>query len=359
MTRRQQVALFWMAALIGLLVVLYVLRSILLPFVAGTALAYALDPLADWLERRGLARPAATIAILIFALILLVLLLLLIGPIVFNQLSDFVQRLPTAIEELQRLLSSFVDSEWAQFLGLEAESLRDSLTGFLSGDSDLVSRLLPSLWSGGVALLNIAALFIITPFVAFYLLRDWDKMIARIDAVLPRDHAAEIRLLAGRIDHKVAAFVRGQMLSGLIMGIYYVIGLFAVGLNYSLLIGMVAGMISFIPYAGYAVGFVISIGVAIVQFWPEWIWILAVAAVFQAGQLLEGYVLQPRLLGSMVGLHPVWLLFGLFAFGLLFGFVGLLIAIPATAAVGVLAQHALELYRASPIFSGEEPPQAP
>ena len=202
------------------------------------------------------------------------------------------------------------------------------------------------------------SLFIVTPFVAFYLLRDWDKMIARIDALLPRDHADEIRDLARQIDHKVAAFVRGQMLSGLILGVFYAAGLLLVGLNYGLLIGIASGIISFIPYAGFAVGFVISILVALVQFWPDWIWIAAVVAVFWAGQLLEGYVLQPRLLGSMVGLHPVWLLFGLFAFGLLFGFVGLLIAIPAAAALGVLLHHGIELYRASGVFRGDGPPGA-
>jgi predicted PurR-regulated permease PerM len=299
------------------------------------------------------------VVILVMAIILLALLLLLVGPLVFNQLSDFIQRLPATIQSLQKLLSSFLDSEWAGYLGLESASVTDAFSKFFSGGTTIVSALVPSLWTGGLAVLNILSLFLVTPFVAFYLLRDWDKMIARLDALLPRDHADEIRMLAGRIDHKVAAFVRGQMLSGLILGTFYAAGLFVVGLNYSLLIGFIAGLISFIPYAGFAVGFVLSIGVALVQFWPNWLWILAVVGVFLAGQMLEGYVLQPRLLGSMVGLHPVWLLFGLFAFGLLFGFVGLLIAVPAAAAVGVLLHHAIDIYRASPVFRGPEPPALP
>ena len=142
-----------------------------------------------------------------------------------------------------------------------------SLGRFFTGGSDLLAKLVPSLWSGGLALLNVLSLFVITPFVAFYLLRDWDKMVARIDDLLPRDHADEIRFLASQIDRKVAAFVRGQMLSGLILGIFYASGLFLVGLNYGLLIGIIAGFISFIPYAGFAVGFVISILVAFAQFW--------------------------------------------------------------------------------------------
>ncbi len=355
MTRRHQVAVFWLVALVALLVVLFVLRSIMLPFVAGTALAYGLDPAADWLERRGLDRPSATIVILVLAVVLLTLLVLLIGPVIVNQLSEFIQHLPTTIEQLQGLLSSVLDSEWAHYLGLSSESVTGSLGHFLTGGSDVLAKLVPSLWTGSLALLNILSLFVITPFVAFYVLRDWDKMIARIDDLLPRDHADEIRFLARQIDHKVAAFVRGQMLSGLILGIFYASGLFLVGLNYSLLIGIMAGFISFIPYAGFAVGFVVSIMVAFAQYWPDWIWIGAVVVVFLAGQMLEGYVLQPRLLGSMVGVHPVWLLFGLFAFGLLFGFVGLLLAVPATAAVGVLVHHAVELYRASPVFQGDEP----
>jgi len=353
--RRQQVALFWLVALAVLLVVLFILRKILFPFVAGMALAYMLDPVADRLEERGLNRHAATIVILVVAVILLALLLLLVGPVVFNQLGDFIQRLPSTIEQLQGLLSSFLDSRWAQFLGLDSESLRSSLSRFMTSGTAVITTLVPSLWSGGLALINILSLFIVMPFVAFYVLRDWDKMIARIDALLPRDHADEIRQLARQIDRKVAAFVRGQVLSGLILGVFYAVGLFIVGLNYSLLIGLVAGLISFIPYAGFAVGFVISIVVALVQFWPHWISLVAVVAVFMLGQLLEGYVLQPRLLGSMVGLHPVWLLFGLFAFGLLFGFVGLLLAVPAAAAVGVLVQHGVELYRASAAFRGSDP----
>jgi predicted PurR-regulated permease PerM len=276
---------------------------------------------------------------------------------VFNQLSEFIQHLPNTVQQLQGVVTSFLDSEWAHYLGLSSENA-PSLGGFFTGGSDFLAKLVPSLWSGGMALLNVASLFVITPFVAFYLLRDWDKMVARIDALLPRDNADEIRFLANQMDRKVAAFVRGQMLSGLILGVFYASSLFLVGLNYALLIGIIAGFISFIPYAGFAVGFVLSIGVAFAQYWPDWIWIGAVVVVFIAGQMLEGYILQPRLLGSFVGVHPVWLLFGLFAFGLLFGFVGLLLAVPATAAVGVLLHHAIELYRASPVFRGEEPPQA-
>ncbi len=170
---------------------------------------------------------------------------------------------------------------------------------------------------------------LVTPFVAFYLLRDWDVMVGRVDHLLPRDQAGEIRRLAREIDQKVAAFVRGQLLVGFLLGIFYAAGLVLIGLNYGLLIGLASGILSFIPYLGFTVGFVTSITIALVQYWPNWPWLAATVAVFLVGQLLEGYILQPRLIGRNVGLHPVWLIFALFAFGLLFGFVGLLVAIPA------------------------------
>ncbi len=354
MTRRMQVALFWLSALAALLIVLFILRAILLPFLAGMALAYALDPIADWFERRGFNRTTASVIILTLAIGVFALLLLLIAPVLVDQLAEMVNRLPDTMERLQNLFRSFVDSRFGAFLGLDSESLNKSLASFMAGGTEFLTRLAPSLWSGGVALVNILSLFIITPFVAFYMLRDWDKMIARIDALLPRDHADEIRGLARQMDAKVAAFVRGQMLSGLLLGAFYAIGLLLVGLNYGLLIGLASGIISFIPYAGFTAGFVISIVIALVQFWPEWPPLVAVVVVFMLGQLLEGYVLQPRLLGSMVGLHPVWLLFALFAFGALFGFVGLLIAVPAAAALGVLLAHGIEIYRSSALFRGDD-----
>jgi predicted PurR-regulated permease PerM len=223
----------------------------------------------------------------------------------------------------------------------------------MSRGVDLVTALLGSVWTGGRALVDLVSLLLVTPFVAFYLLRDWDRIVARVDGLLPRDHAEEIRGLAREIDRKVAAFVRGQLLVGFLLGVFYAVGLVLIGLNYGLLIGLASGILSFIPYLGFTVGFVTSITIAIVQFWPNWPWIAATVLVFLVGQLLEGYVLQPRMIGRNVGLHPVWLIFSLFAFGLLFGFVGLLVAIPAAAAVGVLLRFAVERYRASPLYRGD------
>jgi predicted PurR-regulated permease PerM len=352
MTRRQQITAFWIGALVFLLLMLAVFRQILLPFVAGAAIAYALDPAADWLERRGVNRTVATSAIVALLIIVIVAVILLLIPLLLNQTIDFLQRLPSYITRLQELFGSAVDSEWGHFLGIDPDSIRASLTSFMSRGVDLATALLGSVWTGGRALVDLFSLLLVTPFVAFYLLRDWDRIIGRVDALLPQDYAADIRRLAREIDRKVAAFVRGQLLVGFLLGVFYAAGLVIVGLNYGLLIGLASGILSFIPYLGFTVGFVTSITIAIVQFWPNWPWIAATVLVFLVGQLLEGYVLQPRMIGRNVGLHPVWLIFALFAFGLLFGFVGLLIAIPAAAAVGVLLRFAIERYRASPLFRG-------
>lgn len=358
MTRQSQITLFWLGALAAFVAALYLFRGILLPFVAGAALAYALDPVANWLETRGVNRTVAALAIVVLIAILFVAVFVLVVPVLINQLVDFLQQVPSLISRLQTLFGPWLDSDWARYLGIDAASLRSSLTGFFANGASIVQTLLSSLLTGGRTVVDVASLLFVTPFVVFYLLRDWHRMTAWIDGLLPRDYVDEIRELAGAMDEKVAAFVRGQMLSGTVLGIFYAAGLVAIGLNYGLLIGLAAGILSFIPYLGFTTGFVASIIIAIVQFWPDWIWLVATVAVFMAGQVLEGYVLQPYLIGTRVGLHPVWLLFALFAFGLLFGFLGLLIAIPAAAAVGVLLHFAIARYQASPLYRGRSAARA-
>ncbi len=199
----------------------------------------------------------------------------------------------------------------------------------------------------------------VTPVVAFYLLYDWDRMIGRIDALLPREHAETIRALGRDINVAIGGFVRGQGALCLLLGLFYAISLTVVGLNFGFLIGSLAGVISFIPYVGSIVGFFLSVGVALVQFWPDWIWVGVVVGIFAVGQFLEGNILQPRLVGSSIGVHPVWLMFALFAFGSLFGFVGVLLAVPVTAAIGVLVRFAVERYRLSALYleRGDGPSQ--
>lgn len=354
---------FWLGAFLVFVVFLVVFSDVLLPFVAGMAVAYGLDPIADWLERRGLGRLSASLVILVGFVVLLVLLVLLIVPLLANQLAGFIENIPSYAQQLQALVTAMLDTRVGQMLQIDADQLKSSMGTLMSEAAGWLSTLLKSLWSGGSALMDIAALFVVTPVVAFYMLIDWDRMVARIDSWVPRDHVETVRAIARDIDHAIAGFVRGQGLVCILLGCIYAFGLMLVGVNFGLLIGIGAGILSFIPYVGTTVGFVVGVGVAIIQFWPEWGWIGATVLVFVVGQFIEGNILQPRLVGGAVGLHPVWLMFALFAFGALFGFVGLLIAVPAAAAVAVLMRFALARYLTSPIYrgrtDGDGPPAVP
>ncbi len=350
MTLQRQMT-FWLIALAVFLGFLWLFRSILLPFVMGMALAYLLDPVADRLERIGMTRLWATVSILLMALILFVVVLVVVIPVLAAQVSEFAERLPSYVTRLQGLAGGLFDTRLGQLLG--TEDAQASVENLVKQGAGLVGTLLKSLWAGGQAVLNIVSLFLVTPVVAFYLLNDWDRMVAAADDWLPRDHQATIRSIARDIDSVLARFIRGQGTVCLFLGTFYAIGLTVIGLNFGLLIGMTAGLISFMPYVGSIIGLVIAIGVGVVQFWPDWIWVVAIAGVFGVGQFIEGNFLQPKLLGSSIGVHPVWLMFALFAFGLLFGFVGLLIAVPATAAIGVLVRFGLKRYLDSRLYSGQ------
>lgn len=348
--RRQ--LLFWLGAAAIFILFLLVFSSILLPFFAGMILAYFLDPIADRLERWGMSRLAASVLILVMFVIILVIALMLVIPVLASQLTDFLRNLPDYLSRLQGLITS-IDPEWlSETLGVDPSALRDGVNSLLTQGSGFITGLLGSIWSSGKTLIDIAGLFVIAPVVAFYMLLDWDKMIDKVDSWIPRDHVTTVRTIARDIDAAVAGFVRGQGTVCLILGVYYAIGLTLVGLNFGLLIGLFAGLISFIPYVGSMIGLILALGVALVQFWPEWQWVVAVAVVFFSGQFFEGNILQPNLVGKSVGLHPVWLMFALFAFGALFGFVGLLVAVPAAAAVGVLVRFALARYIDSPLYRG-------
>jgi predicted PurR-regulated permease PerM len=344
--------IFWVAALIAFGLFLYVFSSILLPFVVGMSLAYFLDPVADRLERLGLSRLLATLLILISFIVLFVLALMIFVPILISQFSDFADRLPGYVARLQELVAS-QNAEWIKrVMGVDSSVLKNGVGSLLSQGAGFLTGLLQSIWSSSKTLLDIGGLFVVTPVVAFYTLYDWDKMVAKVDAWIPRDHVVTVRALFTDINTAIAGFVRGQGTLCIILGLLYAAGLTLTGLNFALLIGLFAGLISFIPYVGSLIGLVIALGVAIVQFWPNWWMVGAVALVFGIGQFIEGNILQPKLVGESVGLHPVWLMFALFAFGALFGFVGLMVAVPAAAAVGVLVRFAIGRYLASPLYRG-------
>ncbi|HEY0125041.1 MAG TPA: AI-2E family transporter [Rhizobium sp.] len=343
---------FWLVVLVIFIVFLYLFSSILLPFIAGMAVAYFLDPVADRLERIGLSRLMATVVILVAFVLVFALALTIFIPIIINQFNDFVQHIPGYVQQLQLFIAKTQTMVLPDWIRNQLGVIKDNFSNIMSDGLSFVGGLFAQIWSSGKALVNIISLMVVTPVVAFYMLLDWDRMIAKVDAWVPRDHVATVRQIATEIDQSIAGFIRGQGSLCIILGIYYGVGLSLVGLNFGLLIGLFAGMISFIPYVGSLVGLFLAVSVALVQFWPDYIWVGLTLAVFFTGQFLEGNVLQPKLVGESVGLHPVWLMFALFAFGALFGFVGLLVAVPAAAACGVLVRFALSRYLQSDLYYG-------
>ncbi|RWK61165.1 AI-2E family transporter [Mesorhizobium sp.] len=350
---------FWLISAIVLAIFLYVFSGILLPFVAGMVLAYFLDPVADRLQRLGLSRLMATIVILFAFIVVLVLAFVILIPVLASQMADFASKLPEYLTRLQSLITSF-DPRWLEEqFGVDANGLREGLNSLLTSGFGLLTTVFTSIWSSGVALVSVVSLFVVTPVVAFYMLLDWDRMVAIVDSWVPRDYVQTVRAIANDINTATAGFVRGQGTLCLVLGAMYATGLTLTGLNFGILIGLFAGLISFIPYVGSLTGLVLAVGVAFVQFWPDWTMVAAVAGVFFGGQFIEGNILQPRLVGKSVGLHPVWLMFSLFAFGALFGFVGLLIAVPASAAVAVLVRFAIARYLESPLYKGHSTEPVP
>ncbi|KQP48868.1 hypothetical protein ASG40_17865 [Methylobacterium sp. Leaf399] len=346
------------AGLVVFVVLFYLLKDVILPFAAGLALAYLLDPLADRLERLGLGRLSASLLILALFAVALVLVVLIVGPLVAKQVSALVATLPGMASKLQGLIVERAGPLLERIGGPGILSDLQSSAGTLVGQGGSWGlSVLSSLWTGSQALVSIVSLLFITPVVAFYILLDWDRMVAKVDAWVPPRHRPVVRRLGREMDGAVTGFLRGQTLVCLILGTFYAVGLFMVGVNFGILIGLIAGFLTFIPYVGTIVGFLLSVGVALVQFWPDsdWLRIGLTVAVFAVGQFLEGNVISPKLVGDSVGLHPVWLMFALLAFGSLFGFIGLLIAVPVAASIGVLVRYALERYLASPLHQAPDP----
>jgi len=345
---------FWIAALVVIAVLLWLLSPILLPFVVGMAIAYLLDPLANRLIARGLSRFAAALIILGGFVLILVMLLLLLVPLLSRQASAFIDNAPTYAQHLQALFSDPARPWLKHLVGDNMIGADKSMGDILNQVMGYLTSVLASLWTRGQALISIFSLVIITPVVAFYLICDWDRMVSEVDSLVPLPQRETVRGLGREIDKTISAYVRGQSGLCLILGSYYAVGLTLAGLNFGLLIGVTAGLISFIPYVGSLTALVISIAVALAQFLPNWSPILIVAGVVLFGQFLENNVLAPKLVGKSIGLHPVWLMFALFAFGYLFGFVGLLLAVPLAAAIGVLARFAVRYYLTSPFYTGNQ-----
>ena len=349
---------FWITMLAAVVAAVVLLREILLPFLAGMALAYLIDPLATRLERLGMNRLIATLAIMALFLGCVIVLVVLATPIIVRELARFIEQFPLYVGQLHELATDpsrpWLSKIVGESLG-HAEKSVGELTTLAAGWLATFAR---SLWSSGRALIAVFSLAVVTPIVACYLIYDWQKMIAVVDNWVPPARRETVRALAREIDETIGGFVRGQSAICLILAVFYATTLTLIGLNHGVLIGLAAGLISFVPYLGSLTGMVISTCVAVAQFWPNWALITAVPAIFFVGQSIADYLLSPYFVGRRVNLNPVWLMFALFAFGYLFGFVGLLIAVPLAAAIGVLVRFALAQYYASPFYAAQAVPPA-
>lgn len=352
----QRQAGFWLLALLAFIGVLWLLQEILLPFIAGFVLAYFLDPVADALERLKIPRVLATLLILSVAVAAVVIGILVVVPVLADQALKLAQDLPALAQALVARLDEVTPKALKDMLTKAGGTPTESLGDVAGKATGWFATVIQSVWSGGMALVNVASLLVITPIVAFYLLADWDKLVAKIDSWLPRDYADEVRGIARDIDSAMAGFIRGQGTVCLLLGLFYAIGLSLAGLKFGLAIGLGAGLLSFVPYVGAIIGGVLAIGVGLVQFWPDYSSVLLIIGIFVAGQFIEGNFLSPKLVGGSIGLHPVWMMFALLAFSYIFGFVGLLLAVPLAAVVGVLVRYGLSRYLGSKLYTGVPPP---
>ncbi len=344
---------FW--SWVGIVLVLvgstFVFRSVLMPFVAGAVIAYFLDPALDRMVREGMSRLLATILLTVLFFAIVTSVIILIVPLLQAQVFGFAKVLPSLIETATQYLTPIQDALRENLSSDRMAVLKDATTSFGSELVGWTLELLRGVFEGGVAFVNLLALVFITPLVTFYLLRDWDVIIAKIDQWLPRDHAETVRGIIRSIDETIAGFVRGQGIVILFLAAFYGIGLTLTGLDFGLLIGIGAGLISFVPYFGMLIGLAISLTVAVVQF-GEWAPVVFVLAVFGSGQIVESFYLTPKLVGGSVGLHALWVIFALMAGGALFGFTGVLLAIPVAATIGVLVRFFLIRYLESALYLG-------
>lgn len=346
---------FWLIGTATALVLLYLLRGALLPFVAGMAIAYFLDPLADRLQGWGLSRTLATTVITASFFLAAVLALLILVPLIEDQVVNFAQKVPGYIDVLNERLQPLIREVQRKLSPRDIEKLRSSAGEYAGTAAGWLLEVVRGVLTGGLAVIALLSLVFITPIVTFYLLRDWDDIVAKVDSWLPRSHAETIRAQFREIDRTLSGFVRGQATVCLSLAAFYGIGLSLVGLDLGLVIGLFSGLFSFIPYLGSISGFVAGTGLAFAQT-QDWHLPAIVAGVFFVGQVIEGNFLTPRLVGNRVGLHPVWVMFALLAAGSLFGFVGILLAVPVAAVIGVLIRFAMGRYLHSPLFSGNTHP---
>jgi predicted PurR-regulated permease PerM len=348
-TRAQRTAL--VLGLLGtLLFLIWLFSAILTPFVLAGCIAYFLDPVATRLNRMGMPRGAAALLLVAGLMALALLALLLLYPLLIAQVGTLLARLPSYVASIGTALQEGLAALEAR-LGPDVMDtrLQDLATSQVGAILSFLGTAATRLIGGGYALLSVFTLVVVTPVVGFYLLRDWPRLIRRVESWLPRRSAGTLRQLAKDTDRVLSAWLRGQLMCCALLCVYYAIGLSAVGLELGLILGIASGVLSFIPYVGSMTGLSTALLLALGQF-GTWEGVGMVAGVFVTGQIIEGYIIYPRLLGDRVELHAVWVIFALFAGGVAFGFLGVLLAVPMAATLGVLARYWLRRYLESPLY---------
>lgn len=349
-SRRWQ--MFAIAMVVGYLT--WLLAPVLMPFAAAATLAYLGDPLADRLERVGLSRLWATSVVFLIMFLALTGILLLLIPLISRQIENLIGNLPRYVEWAQHTAWPWVQGTLHLDPRMfDSARLITAIKDHINSIGGVAGVVLGKVSSSSVGIILWMTNLVLIPVVAFYLLRDWDRLVATIDRVLPRSIQPTVAHLARESDKVLGAFVRGQLLVMVALGVFYAAGLSMVGLSVGLLIGVVAGLLSFVPYLGFIIGFGAALVAVLVQY-GDWPHLLLVCGVFVVGQLLEGYVLVPKLVGDKIGLHPVAVIFAVMAGGYLFGFLGVLLALPAASVIMVLLRYLLDQYQHSGLYTGKE-----
>lgn len=339
--------LFWVVVVAFVLLMMHYLQTTLLPFVLGGAIAYLLHPLTLRFERMGMGRTVSTlVALVLFVLVLMGLLTMLV-PVASSQIAALTGIFPSYLKTAENFLEGLMQSQVG--MSFELDGLAGTLRDNVGSAFDVVRAILLKLAAGSGTVVAFVSFLVITPIVAFFMLRDWPAIVSYLKDLIPRRQTHTVYDLVGRINDKLAAFLRGQGTVCLVLGAFYAIGLTLAGLEFGLIVGLFSGLVSFVPFIGALLGGAISIGLAIVQF-GSWEPVAVIAAIYAAGQFLEGNVLTPKLVGDQLGLHPVWVIFALMAGGALFGFLGVLLALPATAVISVLVSFAIERYKQSSYY---------
>lgn len=345
---------FWSAAFLGFFGFVWLFKDVLLPFVLGIAIAYLLNPLVEYLGRLKINRSLSALLILgvFFAVILL--LLAILTPLLYRQFAELAQDLPGYAGRISAAIEPYTQKA----LGLIGQSwsfdLQELVRDHAGSASQVAGTVLQGLLAGGQAMLGFISVLVLSPIVAYFMIKEWPGLLMRGENLLPRKHKNTITDLLKQMDKKLAGFVRGQVSVAVLLGLAYAIALSLFGLKYGFLIGIMAGLLSIIPMVGSTLGLLVSVSVAWFQS-GDLIYVGTIAAIFLIGQLVEGNILTPKLVGDSVGLHPLWVFFALLAGGSLFGILGMLLAVPVAAVIGVLLAFALQRYKASAYYKPAVP----